>query len=103
MVAMAGMFLTGDATFASFGLATIIVVAVAMVGSLTVLPALLSKLGDRVDRLHVPLVGRMRRPNGDGPDLGSDRRPRPAPAARVRRDRRGLLVALALPALQMRM
>jgi uncharacterized membrane protein YdfJ with MMPL/SSD domain len=42
MAAMAGMFLTGDATFASFGLATIIVVAVAMLGSLTVLPALLS-------------------------------------------------------------
>src|SRR6266545_4770336 len=56
MVAMAGMFLTGDATFASFGLATMIVVLLAMVGSLTVLPALLSKLGDRVDRLHVPLV-----------------------------------------------
>src|SRR5207247_488598 len=40
MVAMAGLFLTGDATFASFGYATIIVVAVAMLGSLTVLPAL---------------------------------------------------------------
>src|SRR3954471_10098604 len=61
MVAMAGLFLTGDATFASFGYATIIVVAVAMLGSLTVLPALLSKLGDRVDRLHVPLVRRRRR------------------------------------------
>ena len=59
MVAMAGMFLTGDADFASFGMATMIVVAMAMLGSLTVLPALLSKLGDRVDRLHVPLVGRL--------------------------------------------
>src|SRR4051812_41107536 len=65
MVAMAGMFLTGDAGFASFGLATMVVVAVAMLGSLTVLPALLSKLGDRVDRLRVPLVGR-RRGNGGG-------------------------------------
>src|SRR5206468_8099027 len=64
MVAMAGMFLTGDATFASFGLATIIVVAVAMLGSLTVLPALLSKLGDRVERPRVPLVGRLRRDEG---------------------------------------
>ena len=54
MAAMAGMFLTGDATFASFGYATMIVVAVAMLGSLTVLPALLSKLGDRVDRLQRP-------------------------------------------------
>jgi uncharacterized membrane protein YdfJ with MMPL/SSD domain len=55
MVAMAGMFLTGDATFASFGIATMIVVAVAMLGSLTVLPALLSKLGDRVDRAARPV------------------------------------------------
>ena len=52
--AMAGMFLTGDPTFASLGVATILVVAVAVLGSLTVLPALLSKLGDKVDRLRVP-------------------------------------------------
>src|SRR4051794_8834804 len=66
MVAMAGMFLTGDATFASFGYATILVVAIAMLGSLTVLPALLSRLGDGVDRLHVPLVGRRRRGGREG-------------------------------------
>src|SRR5205085_8361822 len=66
MVAMAGLCLTGDAPFASFGYATMIVVAFAMVGSLTVLPALLSKLGDRVERLHVPLVGRLRRDRGEG-------------------------------------
>ena len=46
MVAMAGMLLTGDPTFMGFGLATMTVVAVAMLGLLTVLPALLSKLGD---------------------------------------------------------
>ena len=39
LVAMSGMFLTGDATFASFAVATMTVVAVAMLGSLTVLPA----------------------------------------------------------------
>ena len=39
MVAMAGMYIAGDPTFASFATGTIIVVAVAMVGSLTVLPA----------------------------------------------------------------
>ena len=66
MVAMAGMFLTGDADFASFGVATMIVVAVAMLGSLTVLPALLSKLGDNVDRLRVPFVHRLRRDDGEG-------------------------------------
>src|SRR3712207_1077112 len=43
IVAMAGMFLTGDSTFSSFAVATIAVVAIAMVGSLTVLPALLSR------------------------------------------------------------
>ena len=57
MVAMAGMFVTGDKTFASFGVATMMVVAVAMLGSLTVLPALLSRLGDGVDRGRVPRGG----------------------------------------------
>ncbi len=66
MTAMAGMFLTGDKIFASFGVATIMVVAIAMLGSLTVLPALLSRLGDKVDRARVPLVGRLRREDGEG-------------------------------------
>ena len=48
MVAMAGMYLGGASTFTSFATGTIIVVAVAVVGSLTVLPALLAWLGDRV-------------------------------------------------------
>jgi RND superfamily putative drug exporter len=103
MVAMAGMFLTGDATFASFGYATMIVVALAMVGSLTVLPALLAKLGDRVDRLHVPLVGRLRRDDGEGRVWGAivDRvLRRPLLSAVVAG---GLLLALAAPALQLRM
>jgi uncharacterized membrane protein YdfJ with MMPL/SSD domain len=103
MVAMAGMFLTGDATFASFGYATIIVVAVAMVGSLTVLPALLSKLGDRVDRLHVPLVSRLRRDSGEGRVWGAivDRVLRRPLLSAVLAG--GLLLALAAPALQLRM
>ncbi|MGH8868359.1 MAG: MMPL family transporter [Actinomycetes bacterium] len=66
LVAMAGMFLTGDKGFASFGVATMTVVAVAMLGSLTVLPALLSRLGDKVDRLRVPFVSRLRRDDGEG-------------------------------------
>src|SRR5512146_838430 len=66
MVAMAAMFMTGDPIFSSLGLATILVVAVTVLGSLTVLPALLSKLGDNVDRLRVPLVGRRRRAGGNG-------------------------------------
>ncbi|AGL14140.1 anti-sigma-factor antagonist [Actinoplanes sp. N902-109] len=63
IVAMAGMFLTLDATFESFAVGTILVVAVAVLGSLTVLPALLSALGDRVDSVKIP--GLYRR-NNDG-------------------------------------
>ena len=66
MIAMFGMFLTGDPTFAGFGLATMLVVAVAVLGSLTVLPALLSWLGDRVDKGHVPFIGRLQRRDGEG-------------------------------------
>jgi uncharacterized membrane protein YdfJ with MMPL/SSD domain/pimeloyl-ACP methyl ester carboxylesterase len=103
MVAMAGMFLTGDKGFASFGVATMIVVAVAMLGSLTVLPALLSRLGDRVDRLRVPFTGRRRNGAGEGRVWGAVvdrvlRRPVLSVALAG-----GLLLALAFPALQMRM
>ncbi|MDQ3778034.1 MAG: MMPL family transporter [Actinomycetota bacterium] len=103
MAAMAGMFLTGDEIFASFGVATILVVAIAMLGSLTVLPALLSKLGDKVDRVRVPLVGRLRRDDGEGRIWGAIVTAvlrRPLLSAVVSG---GLLLALAVPALQLRM
>jgi len=103
IVAMAGMFLTGDPTFASLGLATILVVAVAVLGSLTVLPAVLSRLGDNVDRLRVPLVGRLRRDGGEGRIWGAivDRvLRRPLLSAVLAA---GLLLALAAPALQLRL
>jgi uncharacterized membrane protein YdfJ with MMPL/SSD domain len=102
IVAMAGMFLTGNATFASLAVATILVVAVAVLGSLTVLPALLSRLGDDVDRLRVPLVGRLRRDDGEGRIWAAivDRvLRRPILSAVVAA---GLLLALAAPALQLR-
>jgi uncharacterized membrane protein YdfJ with MMPL/SSD domain len=66
IIAMAGMFFTGDKTFMGLAMGTILVVAVAVVGSVTVLPALLSKLGDGVDRGHVPLIGRLKRRGGEG-------------------------------------
>jgi len=101
MTAMAGMFLMGDRVFASFALATIAVVAIAMLGSLTVLPALLSRLGDKVDRGRIPFLGR--RLDGDGRVWGAIvnrvlRRPVVSVVLAG-----GLLVALALPALQLRM
>ena len=59
IIAMAGMYLAGTPTFESFATGTILVVAVAMVGSLTVLPALLAWLGDRVEKGGVPIISRM--------------------------------------------
>ncbi|WP_165684429.1 MMPL family transporter [Streptomyces sp. KO7888] len=68
-VAMAGMLFTGIAEFEAMGLASLMVVAVAMVGSVTVLPALLSLLGERVEKGRVPFL-RRRRPSG-GTNEGS--------------------------------
>ncbi|WP_329379777.1 MMPL family transporter [Streptomyces sp. NBC_01716] len=59
-VAMAGMLFTGLAEFKAMGLASLMVVAVAMVGSVTVLPALLSLLGERVERGRVPFLNRLK-------------------------------------------
>jgi uncharacterized membrane protein YdfJ with MMPL/SSD domain len=50
LIAMAGMLFAGSAIFSSIGIGAMLVVLVSMVGSLTVLPALLGKLGDRVER-----------------------------------------------------
>jgi RND superfamily putative drug exporter len=64
MAAMAGMFLTGEKTFMSFAMATILVVAIAVLGSLTVLPALLSRLGDKVNKGRIPFLQRFQKPGG---------------------------------------
>ena len=101
MVAMAGMFLAADKTYLSFGIATIIVVGVAMLGSLTVLPALLSKLGTKVDRGRIPFVHRLRN-DAEGSRLwGVILRPTLRhPVAAVALGG-GALLLLALPALRM--
>jgi RND superfamily putative drug exporter len=100
MTAMAGMFLTGDATFTSLAVATILVVAVAVVGSLTVLPALLSRLGDNVNRVRLP--GITKPADGGGSSLWTavvDRvLRRPAISAVLAG---ALLLALAAPALHL--
>jgi len=61
ITAMAGMLLSGDPTFTSFAVGTMTVVAVAMFASLSVLPAVLSWLGDRVEKGRIPFLGRLRR------------------------------------------
>jgi RND superfamily putative drug exporter len=54
MTAAGGLMLSGNSVFTSLGVGTILVVLVAVLGSLTVLPALLSKLGDRVEWGRLP-------------------------------------------------
>src|SRR3954462_15336622 len=61
MVAMAGMYLAGAAAFTSLATGTVLVVAVSVLGSVSVLPAVLSKLGDRIARGRMPFVGRLQR------------------------------------------
>jgi uncharacterized membrane protein YdfJ with MMPL/SSD domain len=100
MIAMGGMYLAGAPTFLSFATGTILVVAIAMVGSLTVLPAVLSKLGDRVNKGRIPFL-RPERRTGE-PRVWSwilDRvLKRPAISAIAAT---AVLVALALPALNL--
>ncbi|WP_216843971.1 MMPL family transporter [Phytoactinopolyspora alkaliphila] len=58
-VSMAGLYLSADVNFSSMATGAILVVAVAVAGSLTVLPALLAKLGHRIDRPRVPVLWRL--------------------------------------------
>ncbi|MBD0348570.1 MAG: MMPL family transporter [Thermoleophilia bacterium] len=98
MIAMAGMFFSGDKTFMSFSIGTMMVVAVAMLGSLTVLPALLAKLGDRVEKGRIPLLHRLRSKDGEGRFWGAilDRvLRRPVVSAVIAA---AVLVALTVPA-----
>jgi uncharacterized membrane protein YdfJ with MMPL/SSD domain len=98
IIAMTGMFLMGSQVFTSFGVGTVLVVAIALVGSLTVLPAVLSKLGDRVDRGRIPFLQRRRARSGESRVWGAIidrvlRRPLLWGGAAG-----ALLVALAVPA-----
>ena len=103
IAAMAGMFLAGDQTFTSLGVGSILVVAVAMIGSLTVVPAVLAALGDKVDKGRIPLLHRVVG-RGDGSSrvwdaiLGARSAP---PGGSPRVAAVTLLVVLALPALGM--
>ncbi len=101
IVAMAGMLLAGDRTFTSLGIGAIMVVAVAMIGSVTVVPALLAALGDKVDKGRIPFLHRLRRADGESRMWNAilDRvLRRPAVSALVAT---ALLVALAAPAFTM--
>ena len=88
-IAMAGQFMIGTDIFNGFAAGTIAVIACAVAGSVTVLPAVLELLGPRIDRGRIPFL----------PHLGSgeDSRFWPAIVDRVlRRPRLSLLAAVAL-------
>jgi RND superfamily putative drug exporter len=102
IIAMAGMLLSRDKTFTSFAIGTMMVVTVAMVGSLTVLPAVLSKLGDRVEKGRIPFLHRLRRTGGEGGRFwGSILRPVLRHPVIFGVASAAVLVVLALPALQL--
>ena len=97
MIAMAGMFITGASVLDSVAAGAIAVVACAVVGSVTVLPAVLELLGPRIDRGRVPFLPHL--------GSGSDSRFWPAVVDRVLRHpvvslvaATAGLVALAIPA-----
>jgi putative drug exporter of the RND superfamily len=99
VIAMAGMFIIGAKVFNGIAAGTIIVVACAVAGSVTVLCAVLELLGPRIDRGRIPFLPHLRTDS-------SSSRFWPAVVDRVLRRpmvscalSAGLLLALAVPAL----
>jgi uncharacterized membrane protein YdfJ with MMPL/SSD domain len=98
LIAVAGMMVVGDPTFRSIGIGTMIVVAVAIIGSLSVLPALMNRLGAKVDKGRIPLLGRVGAGTGESRLWGAILRPamrRPAISVALSA---GALAALTIPA-----
>jgi RND superfamily putative drug exporter len=104
VIAVLGLFLTGLTYMYGVALAASLAVLVVMIASITLLPALLSYLGPRVDRLRIPFLGRSKRAEGGEGTLAwrwshaVQRRPWTAAIAST-----ALLLALAAPALGMRL
>src|ERR671934_54382 len=101
MIAMAGMLFSGNKATIGFGIASMTVVGVAMIGSLTVLPALLAHLGDKVEKGKIPFLHRLRRQSGENRFWKTILKPvlrRPAIAATIAG---AALLAMAAPTLNM--
>jgi putative drug exporter of the RND superfamily len=104
VIAVLGLLLTGLPYMYGVAISASMAVLVVMLAAVTLLPALLSYLGPRVDRLKIPFLGRTLRAEGNGESPAArwshmvQRRPWPfAIGAAV------LLLALAAPALGMRL
>jgi putative drug exporter of the RND superfamily len=105
VIAVLGLFLTGLPYMYGVAISASFAVLVVMLASITLLPALLSYLGPRVDRLRIPVLGRrLDRPEEDGSSPAArwshwvQRRPWPAAIVAA-----AILLALAAPALGMRL
>ncbi|MBE7189690.1 MMPL family transporter, partial [Jatrophihabitans endophyticus] len=103
VVAMLGMYVSGSVTFYSLATGSIMVVAVAVLGSLTVLPALLVLLGRRIDRPRVPMVWRWTAQQHDSRFWTRVLRPSLDRPARTLAIATAVLALLAIPALGMRL
>ena len=62
VIALSGMFMIPETIFRSFAVGTILVVIMAVIAALTLLPAMLSLLGDNVSLGTLPFFGRQRSP-----------------------------------------
>jgi putative drug exporter of the RND superfamily len=104
VIAVLGLALTGLPYMYGVAISASLAVLVVMLASVSLLPALLSYLGPKVDRLRIPFLGRMLRAEGDGESPAArwshavQRRPWTAAILAT-----ALLLALAAPALGMRL
>jgi RND superfamily putative drug exporter len=104
VIAVLGLFLTALPYMYGVAISASLAVLVVMLAAVTLLPALLSYLGPRVDRLRIPLLGRSLKAEGDGESPAArwshavQRRPWTAAIAAT-----AVLLALAAPALGMRL
>jgi len=98
-IALAGMLIMPDATFRSFAVGAILVVIATVLAAMTLLPAVLGLLGDRVNWLTLPFIGRRGQPESHGgiwDKIAAAVTARPVVSVLVTG---GLLVVAALPVL----
>jgi RND superfamily putative drug exporter len=104
VIAVLGLFLTGLPYMYGVAISASLAVLVVAFAAVTLLPALLSYLGPRVDRLRLPFLGRTLKTEGDGESPAArwshtvQRHPWRAMIAAT-----ALLIALSVPALDMRL
>jgi putative drug exporter of the RND superfamily len=104
VIAVLGLFLTGLPYMYGVAISASLAVLVVMLAAITLLPALLSYLGPRVDRLRIPVLGRGLKSEGNGESPAArwshavQRRPWTAAIVAV-----VVLLGLAAPALGMRL